>query len=43
MYSFSFLMVIICLLTTTFTDPGIIPRRAFMELNNNSPEYYFDG
>ena len=33
---------IVFLLITTFTEPGIIPRKCVLELNGNIPEEYLE-
>ena len=36
-------MLVFCLASTTCTDPGIIPRRAILELNKDHPKCYIEG
>ncbi len=43
LYLYSFFLTILMLVLTNITDPGIIPRRPIMELNEEAPEYYLNG
>ena len=43
MYLISLFLLSFCLCATTCTDPGIIPRRAILELKKDYPSCYVTG
>jgi len=41
-YLLNFIMIVVCLLLTCCSDPGIIPRKPILELKDDYPRYYLD-